>query len=118
MPTPPLPLVPKKYVYENAQFDFDSPSILDGVMQRWIVPEGEEEREPAVRVVAPLPISIEGGLFPDVQEKEGEGTQEENSTLPPSNFSYQVSLRSFFFGFILLMLFNLAFFIILLLTRK
>lgn len=35
--------------YTNKQYNDDVPSVLDGVMKRWVVPEGEEDRkEPVV----------------------------------------------------------------------
>ncbi len=123
MPTPSLPVPPKKYEYENAQFDPESPSTLDGVMQRWVVPEGEEEKEPVVMVVPPRIVHIEGGLFADADvgvEEENQGNLDEEDT-HQSGSSAQVSFSpSFYFigGFIFLMAFNLAFLIFILLTRK
>lgn len=116
MSTPSLPSVPKKYEYENAQFDSDSPSTLDEVMQRWVVPEGEEEKEPVTMIVPHRTVHIEGGLFADTnEEKMEEEHRREDEIARPSGFFPSPPL--YFFAFIV-MLCNLAFLIFILLTRK
>lgn len=118
MPTPLLPSAPKKYVYENAQFDPDSPSTLDGVMQRWVVPEGEEEKEPVTMIVPHRTVQIEGGLFADTSEENmKEEYHEEDKTVSARPSSFPPSPPLYFFAFIL-MLCNFAFLIYLFITRK
>ena len=118
MSTPPLPNVPKKYEYENAQFDPDSPSTLDGVMQRWVVPEGEEEKEPVTMIVPHHTVHVEEGLFADTnEEKMEEGHYEKDGTTRARSSGFLPSPPLYFFGFIIVLC-NLAFLIFILLTRK
>ena len=79
---------------ENTQSDQETPSDLSGVMSRWVVPEGEEERE---SVITKIPVPQ-----PDIEEipllhEEVSGRR------PPSPFAYTF----FKVGFFVLLLLSL-----------
>lgn len=106
LPTVSPPL--EKYEYENAQYDPEVPANLDGVMKRWVVPEGEaQDAEPTQITVPRLEVKAEEE---EISESPSSRIEDDlNTDLEHTPYLFTPFVFLVFFLFVLSLLGNIFF---------